>query len=60
MIHTPDFIFMSVPVQFTVLRMDVFPKAFLAFDQNSPAKIEIKGKGKPVRLQAYYRLRGFQ
>jgi hypothetical protein len=40
--------------------MVIFAKTYLAFDQHFPAKTEIKGKGKPVPAQAYYRLRGFQ
>jgi hypothetical protein len=40
--------------------MAVFVKAFRAFGQHLAAKTEIKGKGKPVPVQAYYRLRGFQ
>jgi hypothetical protein len=40
--------------------MVIFARAFRAFDQHFPAKTEIKGKGKPVPVQAYYRLRGFQ
>jgi hypothetical protein len=43
MIHTPDFIFISFPAQFTVRRMDEFAKAFRVFDQNSPVKTELKG-----------------
>ena len=40
--------------------MVMFAKAFRAFDQHFPAKTEIKGKGKTLPVQAYYRLRGFQ
>jgi len=33
--------------------MVIFAKAFHAFDQQFPAETEIKGKGKPVPVQAY-------
>jgi hypothetical protein len=40
--------------------MVIIAKAFRAFDQHFPAKTEIKAKGKPVPVQAFYRLSGFQ
>ena len=47
-------------VQFTVCRMAIFSKAFRAFGQYFPAKTELQGKGKPVSVRAYYKLRVFQ
>ena len=50
MVRTPDSYSWD---EFTVRRMGIFAKAFRAFDHQFPAETEIKGKGKPVPVQAY-------